>query len=93
MVLASCLAFADGVWVFAWRARLFAAYHSTARVAPLRFTGGGAAVGGRGGILDRLGSKGCRQGARVGRGAVCVLTRAWQPRAVPLAISTTTPKI
>lgn len=36
-------------------------------LAPLRSTGGGVAVGGRGGILDRLGSKGVVSGVEPGR--------------------------
>jgi hypothetical protein len=62
--------------------------YSTARarvvlLAPLRSTGGGVAVGGRGGILDRLGSKGVVSGVEPGRPrrrrAVCVLAHAWRP--------------
>jgi len=72
------------VWVFAWRARARGCLLRTAaRVAPQRcgrFTGGGVAVGDRGGILDRIGSKG------VGRlwPVVLCLRKPWQPPALPL---------
>lgn len=61
----------------------FCLLRTAARVAPQRcgrFTGGGVAVGDRGGILDRIGSKG------VGRlwPVVLCLRKPWQPPALPL---------